>query len=228
MVTGYEISPTPSDGITSSTQPTSTASTPLVSDNEDSEGLTATPPTSTASSDLLISVDDGGSKTNKPFPCIFCINNDPPDFSFHSKLKRHLTRKHKNEPNVVKMIADTENVLFKKIKCEGAHLWNLNVIKKGSGKIIVSRAPGCKEADYTNYLPCGLCSAWITCSEHTAHENGCKIPGVKTDKKTVRDALRVTMTKEARDVIYAIRNDEIGTVIFILNGLGFFWCWNIS
>ena len=113
------------------------------------------------------------------------------------------------------MEADTENVLFKKIKFEGAHQWNLHVIKKGSGKILVLRAPDCKEADYKNYIPCGLCSAWVSSSEHSLHENGCKVPGVKTDQQIGRDKLRVGMSQEAREVIYTIRNDAIGTVIFI-------------
>ncbi|KAK6168062.1 hypothetical protein SNE40_021963 [Patella caerulea] len=93
-------------------------------------------------------------KWDKKHYCYFCSEGQ-------SKLPRHLMSKHSDEPEVVKVKAETNLETRSNMLCKlrnlGNHKHNCDVIRKNSGQLIVGYRPSKQSVNPNDYGPCSYC-----------------------------------------------------------------------
>ena len=93
----------------------------------------------------------------------------------------------------------------------------MEVLEKGEGEIIVMRAPSDKEnATYESYIPCESCLGWVSKTKLTSHSYKCKVPTMKPTRKGAFNLINEDMTKDCQNIMFSVRNDEIGKDTFSL------------
>jgi len=191
-------------------------STQIHSQNQNTRKNLTETPSETLS--LMIGVERS-SKKMKTYPCLFCMQQDPRPFKIrHSKLKRHLLDKHLNRQEVAAFKdATSQEAQFNRIKNQGAHEWNMEVLEKREGDIIVMRAPSEKEdVVYQSFIPCESCLGWIYKKHLRRHSYNCKVPTIKPMQRGGFNLINKEMTEDCRKILFTLRNDKIGKDTFSL------------
>ena len=173
----------------------------------------------------MIGVERSSTKL-KTHPCIYCMEKYPRPFKIrHTKLKRHLKDKHRNCEEVSAFQnAMSEEAQFTRNKNRGAHKWNMEVLEKGEGEIIVLRAPSDEEnVTHGSYIPCEACLGWVSKTELKRHSFNCKIPTVKPTRKGSFNLINHHMSKECQEVLLNVRKDTIGKDTFSLYPFYYFF-----
>ena len=110
---------------------------------------------------------------DKRFSCYYC-------HKLVTKLKRHLQLKHSSEELVIEMIENkngSEQYISEFLRHLGNFVHNINVLRNGSGSLIVVRRP----SSYKNclhYLPCQFCLGFFFKRELFKHVKSCKFSKV--------------------------------------------------
>ena len=91
--------------------------------------------------------------------CLFCKKPQ-------KKVRRHQTRKHKNESQVAKAMAmetaQEQDLAFERLRLLGDYQHNCDVLALGEGELIVVRMPkNVEEGIAANYLPCPSCMGFF-------------------------------------------------------------------
>lgn len=133
--------------------------------------------TSTSESETSITVDmyvPGSSE--KAHYCYYC-------FKSISKMARHLESCHKSEAEVAKVLllpkkSDDRCRQFERIMCAGDFSHNTEVLRSGSGRLLVMRRPTdteCAERDIapSDYVPCPGCLGFIVKCDLWRHARKC-------------------------------------------------------
>ena len=93
---------------------------------------------------------------DKQHCCVFCQK-------FYGKIPRHLTHTHTNEIEVQKALAlptgsKVRALAFKKLRLKGNYRWNMQVLQKKRGHLIVVKRPGARHSvRFDEYGPCQYC-----------------------------------------------------------------------
>ena len=91
--------------------------------------------------------------------CLFCKKPQ-------KRVRRHQTRKHKNESQVAKAMAmetaQEQDLAFERLRLLGDYQHNCDVLALGEGELIVVRMPkNVEEGIAANYLPCPSCMGFL-------------------------------------------------------------------
>ncbi|XP_053380135.1 uncharacterized protein LOC128548751 [Mercenaria mercenaria] len=92
--------------------------------------------------------------------CLFCKKE------IESKIRNHLFAMHSDQPLVKEAMTLPLKSLERrkaltKLQNEGNYVHNIEVLKKGSGRLVVSRRPK-TETDASKYIPCEYCLAFVS------------------------------------------------------------------
>ncbi|XP_023248334.1 uncharacterized protein LOC111644031 [Copidosoma floridanum] len=93
------------------------------------------------------------------------------------QLKRHLKRKHKNNPEVIKMLNKTKTNAFsrepiKKLLYAGDYIHNVNAVLTNN-QFRVARVPTKENHEAFDYLPCSECKRMVLIPSYTTHSSNC-------------------------------------------------------
>lgn len=158
---------------------------------------------------------NGRRQYNKLLACYYC------EKTFRHRIKRHLECKHYNERMVAEALAKTSKVEIKKainrIKNLGNYKYNINVINKGSGSLIVSRRPNKVDLKASDYLPCVYCFGFCYKKELWRHARTC--PWNKNQTKNqagiiARSRLLLAGSLEPKESSEAHMPQELSNTVF--------------
>ncbi|XP_071491977.1 uncharacterized protein [Diadema antillarum] len=113
---------------------------------------------------------DGKRSYDKMNSCYFCEDMKV------GKIPRHLAVKHKDEPEVAKLLAlpaQERQLGFEKLRLLGDFQHNIAILDKQEGELFVKRRPN-KRKVAEDYLPCVHCLGFIDVHEMWAHIKACK------------------------------------------------------
>jgi len=115
--------------------------------------------------------------SEKEHYCFYC-------FKRISKTARHLESYHRSEDEVAKILlspkkSDERRRLFERIMCAGDFCHNVEVLRSGSGNLVVLRCPAetdCLTHDITasEYVPCPGCLGFIVKCDLWHHARKCR------------------------------------------------------
>ena len=159
---------------------------------------------------------------DKRYFCLFC---DKPQ----AKLKTHLISQHSSELEVAEMTAKkdlkSQNLILHRLRNLGNHKHNCDVIRSGSGTLVVTYRPKNGGTDPDNYAPCPSCYGYYETHRMWKHCKyrcplGPKVPGpgrVLSQARyllpaplQVTDNTKKVISMMVKDSVYrAAVNDEV-------------------
>lgn len=157
--------------------------------------------------------NSGSRKWDKKNYCYFC---EKPQ----SKIWRHIRDQHGDEHEVAEILAQPSHSqhLISRLRNQGNHKHNIEVLKSGQGKLIVAYRQS-HEAEPKDYSPCPTCYAYLVTKEMWRHR--CSLGKKDKSRKRVRVAQTSKMMLPSeksinpvlQNLLASSRSDSIGMIM---------------
>jgi len=119
---------------------------------------------------------DGTRTYDRKHACLFCGE-------LKAKISRHLEKRHSDEVEVIRVLKLTDKAKrqkeFERMRLKGNFSFNIKVLQRGHGELIVARRPRMKR-NAEEYIPCIHCFAFIYENEMWRHSKQCPFNDSKT------------------------------------------------
>ena len=157
-------------------------------------------------------------KKDKLHYCVFCK-------SPQMKLQRHFIAKHTNEPRVMAFLNASDKKIKKKelakLRSSGDYLHNINVVKEGTGILVVKRKKKDSQAHLGHFITCPHCFGYFSKKDLWRHQCPADEKKVKGKHLSRQGALLMPIpgtTQEEdsellRKVINGMRSDSIALIV---------------
>ena len=162
---------------------------------------------------VTTSVSEAGKEDRKKHYCFIC--NKP-----IVKLKRHFLTQHKSERELIPLLnasnSKKEKEEFEKLKCQGNHMHNLEVMRQGEGEMVVKRRKTSPNFNQQNFVPCVKCRGWYSKKDLWRHK--CVAQGTGKDiprRQVVKEGTLLVLKAQSsgnhiyNEIITSLRKDIV-------------------